>query len=138
MTTLCTAPRENRRKHTHSPRGQNVEYVNVKQVVHIITILLQKATEDFMEYNPLRIAGSSKNANFSVTRKNVSGWKRSIFELFARSLPRSWKTATFPYHKADESSTHPTPFYFFKLNFNIILSFMSRSAKWFVPSGVPT
>ena len=90
-----------------------------------------------ISYHPVRTARSRKNTKLSATHKNVSGWKLSNFQLFTRSLPRSQETATFPYHKADESSTHPTPFYFFKLHFNIILSFMTRSAKWFIPSGVP-
>ena len=45
---LHTAHCDNRRKHTHSLCGQNVEYVNMKQVVDIITTLLQKAIENSM------------------------------------------------------------------------------------------
>ena len=138
MPTLHTVPCEKHKKHNHSLCGQNVEYVNVNQVAHIITTLLQKAIKNLMAYIPLRTAQSRKNAKFSVTRKNVSGWKHRVFQLFTRSLPHSWERATFPYHKPDKSSTHPTPFNFFKLHFNIILSFMPRSTKWFIPSSVPT
>ena len=64
VPTLHNVRRENRTERPHSWCGQNVKYMNVKQVVHITATLLHKATENLMEDIPLRIAQLTKNGKF--------------------------------------------------------------------------